>query len=158
MKLAVDASSMGHNAATTDSVKPRAPVARDEGPLSRDEVAMLAHLPAGNVALFGGNYLRFQKYMSDSPLSRLVGSLPSAGPGMTAWLNCFIDAKGVHMLGTVKVDAGHVDMRMVMTGMELSHDRVLRARKRRGGGAPAPLPPVRSILLISPVKSLCYRP
>jgi hypothetical protein len=98
--------------------------------LSADETAMLATLPAGNVALFGGNYLRFQKYLSDSPLSRLMGALTqSTGNGMAEWMNCFV-AENVRALGAVNLEGAQVHMRSVMSGIQLTQ---LEACAKRAG-------------------------
>ena len=100
--------------------------------LSPDEAAMLASLPSGNVALFGGNLMRFQKYLADSPLSRVMGAMTqSTGQSMAEWMNCFVEPKNIQMLGAVKLDnAAHVDMRIVMSGMQLSQ---LEACAKRAG-------------------------
>lgn len=89
--------------------------------VSPDEAAMLAHLPAKNVVLFGGNFVRFQKFLSDSSLDPLLSSLTqSAGPGMKEWMSCYSEAKNLKALGAIKLDAGHVDMESVLSGMDLS--------------------------------------
>lgn len=89
--------------------------------LTADESAMLAHLPAKNVALVGGNFARLQKFMSDSSLSRMMGSFAqSSGPGMTEWMNCYAESKNMKMLGAVKVDTSHIDMEYVISGMTLA--------------------------------------
>ena len=89
--------------------------------LSADESAMLAHLPAKNVALVGGNFAKLQKAVSDSALSRMMGSLAqSSGPGMAEWMKCYAETKSVEMLGAVKLDAAHIDIEYVMRGMDLA--------------------------------------
>ena len=85
---------------------------------SASEVSMLASLPGGNLALFGGNYMQFQKYMQDSPLNKVMGSFEQAAPGLTEWMNCFVAAKDVTMLGGVKLSGSRVDMRFVMKGID----------------------------------------
>lgn len=112
------------------NTKASAPTA-SEAKLTPDETAMLASLPSGNVGLFGGNLLRFQKYLSDSPVSRLMGAMTQGtGTSMTEWMSCFVEVKNVKMLGGVKLDAGHVDMAFVMSGMQLSQ---LEACAKRAG-------------------------
>src|SRR5271163_4042571 len=68
--------------------------------ISADETALLEDLPSGNQLVFGGNFLRLQKFMHDSPLSKLSDALNSKTPGATEWQACFTDGPGISMVGT----------------------------------------------------------
>jgi hypothetical protein len=99
------------------------------GKPTAEEAAMLASLPGGNLALFGGNYMQFQKYMQESPLARMVGALEQQGvPGMTEWMTCFVEGKQLVMLGGVKLEGTRVDMRFLMKGMTLAEIAACAAR------------------------------
>ncbi|HEY4178661.1 MAG TPA: hypothetical protein VGM90_17565 [Kofleriaceae bacterium] len=82
-----------------------------------DEKAFLQYLPAGESALVGGNYLKFQDWMNTSPLGKLVSKMSQASPGLTEWTTCFAQFKSVKMLSGVKVAGGAFDMRLVMSGV-----------------------------------------
>jgi hypothetical protein len=106
------------------------PDAKGSGKPSTAEASMLANLPSGNTALFGGNYLRFQKHLADSPLGKLMQGLDKQAPGMTEWMNCFIEIKGVEMLSGVMVAVKVVEMRFAMKGISL--DQIEACAKRAG--------------------------
>lgn len=94
---------------------------KTSGSLAANETALLASLPPGNTALIGGNYLRFQKHLQDSAMSKLMSALNNSSPGISEWTNCFVDAKAVTMLGSVKLDGRAVAMRFVMNGMDVAY-------------------------------------
>jgi hypothetical protein len=100
------------------------------GKLSADESALLADLPKGNTALFGGNYMKFQKYLQSSPLATLMSTLDKASPGVSEWTNCFVDAQGLTMFGAVKLASGGMEMRMVTKGIGL--DFIEKCAKKAG--------------------------
>ena len=90
---------------------------KTSGALRKDEKTLLAHLPSGNVGLFGGNYLRIQDWLQSSAFSRVMGDLDKMSPGMKTWTSCFVDgARGVEMLGAVAYTGDELMMRFVMTG------------------------------------------
>ncbi|HEY4055571.1 MAG TPA: hypothetical protein VGM39_03145 [Kofleriaceae bacterium] len=84
-----------------------------------DEKAFLQYLPAGETALVGGNYLKFQDWMNTSPLGKMMGKLSQISPGLTEWTTCFAQFKSVKMLSGVKLAGSNFDMRMVMSGITL---------------------------------------
>jgi len=91
---------------------------KTSGALRADERALLADLPEGNVALFGGNYLRLQDFFQNSAFAKLMGNLEEIQPGMKAWTQCFTStgAKSLTMLGGLTYGRNGLTMRYVMKG------------------------------------------
>jgi hypothetical protein len=91
---------------------------KKSGALRANEKSLLAHLPSGNVGLFGGNYLRLQDFFQKSAFSRFMGSMEQVSPGMKAWTECFVggNASKLQMLGAVAYDGDNLVMRFDMTG------------------------------------------
>ncbi len=100
------------------------------GKPSASESALLADLPKGNLALFGGNYMKFQKYLQSSPLGTLITSLDKTAPGVSEWTNCFVEVPGVSMIGGVKLAGTGLELRLVMKGLSL--DVIETCAKRAG--------------------------
>ncbi len=94
------------------------------GALSADQMSMVAHLPKGSVALFGGNYMRFQNYLANSPaLAKAMAMVDKRLPGTGAWMDCWAnEMPKLEMVGSVKIDAAtrSAAMQFVMKGVELS--------------------------------------
>lgn len=94
---------------------------RSSGALRPPEAALLAHLPAGNALLFGGNYLRLQDFLRSSPFARLMGSVEQLSPGMTEWSRCFLDTSpDLDMMGAVAYGRDGLVMRYVMKGFDVA--------------------------------------
>src|SRR5690242_8643498 len=74
---------------------------KKSGALRANEKSLLAHLPSGNVGLFGGNYLRLQDFFQKSAFSRFMGNMEQISPGMKTWTECFVgsDAAKLQMMG-----------------------------------------------------------
>ncbi len=89
----------------------------ESGAPSKDESALLHYLPSGSTALFGGNYMKFQNFLQNSPLAKVMASLDKASPGITEWMKCWIEFSDIKMLGSVAVKTGAAEMRFVMTGV-----------------------------------------
>ena len=100
---------------------------KGSGKLSADENALLAHLPAGNTALFGGNYMKLQKYMQSSPMASMMSALNKQSPGVVEWTNCFVELPNLSLLGGVKIGAT-AEMAFVTKGMTV--DQVETCAKR----------------------------
>jgi hypothetical protein len=94
---------------------------------TKADLAMLADLPSGNQLLFGGNFMRLQKFMQDSPLAKLSSAINSKTPGADAWQKCFTDGPGISMIGAVAYTSGAIDIRYVMKGMDI--DQVEKCAK-----------------------------
>lgn len=92
---------------------------KQSGALRQHETSLLAHLPSGNVGLFGGNYLRLQDFFQNSAFSKLMGNLEEVSPGMKEWTSCFVSGAGaskLQMMGAIDYDDGGITMRYVMKG------------------------------------------
>lgn len=87
------------------------------GALSSKESALLAYLPAGSTALFGGNYMKFQNFLQNSPLANVMATLDKTSPGINEWMKCWIELPNIQMLGSVQIETGAATMRFVMTGV-----------------------------------------
>ncbi len=91
---------------------------KTSGALRQDERTLLAHLPSGNVGLFGGNYLRIQDWMMSSAFARFMGGLDKLSPGMKTWTSCFVDTgkRSLTMLGGISYADDELVVRYVMKG------------------------------------------
>lgn len=93
--------------------------AKGSGSLAKNETELLSSLPGGNTLLFGGNYMKFQKYLQSSPLGSMISMMDKSAPGISEWTNCWADLPNVTMMGAVKIADRAVDMRFVMKGVDL---------------------------------------
>lgn len=90
------------------------------GKLTSDEQSMLAELPPGNAALFGGNVLKFQKHWADSPLMKLTQAQQAEGsPAAAAWMECVSALPSKAMLGGAQVAYPMFTVHFVMRGLDL---------------------------------------
>ena len=83
--------------------------------LGADDAALLKDLPAGNVALMGGNYMKLQNFMQ-SAMGQVAALMDKIGPGMSAWMSCFTELKNLRMAGSVKLAGMDATMRFVLGG------------------------------------------
>lgn len=82
------------------------------------EAALWKLLPASSTVVFGGNYLKLQRFMTDSALGKATRAMgTSVSAGMKDWIDCFVGIQGVDVVGAVSIGARGGDMRMVMTGV-----------------------------------------
>lgn len=93
---------------------------KGSGKLSASETSLLSDLPKGNTALFGGNYMKFQKYLQTSPLAGMISMLDKSSPGLSEWTNCFVEVPSLTMMGGVKVIGRSVELRFVMKGLDIA--------------------------------------
>lgn len=91
---------------------------KGSGKLTADENQLLSHLPAGNTGLFGGNYMKLQKYMQSSPMASMMSALNKQSPGLTEWTNCFVEIPNMSLLGGVKIGKS-AEMAFVTKGMTI---------------------------------------
>jgi hypothetical protein len=88
---------------------------------SAGEAQLWAHLPAGGTVVFGGNYLKLQRFMADSALGKMTQRMSDAvSKGMKEWMDCFIAIKGMNIVGSLGVVGAGGDLRMVMAGATLA--------------------------------------
>ena len=91
------------------------------GKLTSDEQSMLAELPAGNTALFGGNVLDFQKQWANSPLMKFTQAQQgAASKASAAWMECVSTLSWKAMLGGVQVAFPKFTAHFVMRGLDLA--------------------------------------
>lgn len=94
---------------------------KGSGPFGAEDAKLLADVPAGNTALFGGNYLRLQNFMQ-SALGGMLKNLATrggAGPGFDSWMKCFLDFKNLRVVGGVAYQGDELDARIAMSGMSV---------------------------------------
>lgn len=93
---------------------------KGSGALAGADAELFKSLPSGATIVFGGNFMKLQKLMADSVLSKLTQQVTSAlGKGMKEWTDCFGALKGVQIAGTASLGGGGGDLRIAMTGVGL---------------------------------------
>jgi hypothetical protein len=95
--------------------------AKGSGELGADDKALFAVLPSGATAVFGGNYLRLQDFMSSTLGKTTTTMMEKYGPGMAEWTKCFVDGRStLRIAGSANVTGTKgLDLRMVWSGMTL---------------------------------------
>jgi hypothetical protein len=95
--------------------------AKASGALSGAETGLLEHLPKGSVGLFGGNYMKFQSYLANSPLAKAMTLMEKSMPGMGEWMKCWVEEiPDLQMMGSIRLQAPTIMMQFVMKGLEIS--------------------------------------
>ena len=94
----------------------RMPAAKGSGKLTASEAELLARLPAGGNAVFGGNYFDLQKWMATSPLAKLSKQMD---PVMGKWNECLTRSEFT-MAGTGGFQDGELRMAMYMKGLAIA--------------------------------------
>ncbi|HEY1555615.1 MAG TPA: hypothetical protein VGF94_12345 [Kofleriaceae bacterium] len=91
--------------------------------LDSDDVVLLEHIPGGNFAIVGGNYMKLQNFMQSSlgKMIEEVGAKVSGTDGMTKWMECFAKFPSLHLAGAIALRPSAVDIRMVFGGMKLAN-------------------------------------
>ncbi len=94
---------------------------KGSGELGADDKALFAVLPSGATAVFGGNYLRLQDFMSSTLGKTTTAMMEKYGPGMAEWTKCFVEIKrNLRIAGAANVTGSKgLDLRMVWSGMTL---------------------------------------
>jgi hypothetical protein len=87
-------------------------------PLDATEKAMLQHLPSGETALLGGNYLKLQNFMQTG-LGKLSSALLEKYPGMAAWGECFASNDKLKIIAGVNMTGKDAEIRLVHSGVTL---------------------------------------
>ena len=89
------------------------------GSLATDDTALLKDVPAGNVALMGGNYMKLQNFMQ-SALGKMVRDVTEKMAGndsMGKWMDCFSHFPKLRLVGGLAPTDSGVMMRFVFAGM-----------------------------------------
>jgi hypothetical protein len=100
---------------------------KSSGPLGGADVELLRQIPSGNVALFGGNYMKMQDFMNSSLGKGVMGLMEKQAKAtgselqgdMHAYMACFADLNSLRVVGGVSLDGG-LAMRMAMGGVTLN--------------------------------------
>jgi hypothetical protein len=94
---------------------------KGSGVLGADDKALFAALPSGATAVFGGNYLKLQDFMSSTLGKTTTTMMEKYGPGMAAWTKCFVEIKhNLRIAGAANLTGSNgLDLRMVWSGMTL---------------------------------------
>ena len=86
------------------------------GAATKDEVALLKHIPKGNNVLFGGSFDKFQGFLQGNLFEELMGMTGQNGPGVKVWSECFLGHK-VQMVGGVAATGRDIRMDFAMNGI-----------------------------------------
>lgn len=105
--------------ATTACEKSSEP--KGSGALAAADLELFKSLPGSSNLVFGGNYMKLQDFATNSALGKLASnSLEAQGPGMKAWIKCFVDRKDMQVAGAVAFTGGKgAELRMVMRGASI---------------------------------------
>ncbi|HEY0255459.1 MAG TPA: hypothetical protein VGC41_28215 [Kofleriaceae bacterium] len=91
---------------------------KGSGALSPEDKQLFALLPAGSTAVFGGNYMKLQQFMSSTLGKSTAAMMEKVGPGLQEWTNCFTE-KPVRLAGSGNVAGKGFEMRMVFSGYSI---------------------------------------
>jgi hypothetical protein len=92
---------------------------KGSGDLTAADKELFKFLPTGSTAVFGGNYMKLQKFMESTLGKMTAGAIEKMGPGMPEWAACFTELKDLHLAGAANVAGKGLDLRMVFTGMKI---------------------------------------
>ena len=87
------------------------------GELSSTDKDLFKFLPQGETAVFGGNYMKLQKFMTSQLGKATADAMEKFGPGMTKWMECFVSMRDLKLGGSANVQGKNVQLRMAFTGM-----------------------------------------
>lgn len=104
-------------AACGGGTKDQGPAA--SGPLTAAERDLIAHVPAGASAVFGGDLLAAQRWLAGSAFARLAPGLGS--PAAAAWNGCLAETP-VASAGAATAQDGDVVVRVFFSGLTI--DRI----------------------------------
>ncbi len=92
---------------------------KGSGDLSSEDRELFKYLPTGSTAVFGGNYMKLQEFMSSTLGKTTAAAMEKYGPGMTEWMKCFTDLKGLRLAGSANIAGTGLQLRMIFTGMKI---------------------------------------
>src|SRR5438105_9564945 len=84
------------------------------GAISQDELALFRELPGNNAALFGGNYMKMQHFMSSTLGKSLTAGMKDEKA--EAWMTCFTSFKAMKVVGGITSAGKDVTLRIVFSG------------------------------------------
>jgi len=92
---------------------------KGSGDLSAEDKELFKFLPSGATAVFGGNYMKLQEFMTSTLGKATASMMEKMGPGMTEWMKCFTDLQGLRLAGSANVAGKGLELRMIFTGMKV---------------------------------------
>jgi hypothetical protein len=92
---------------------------KGSGDLAAEDKELFKYLPAGATAVFGGNYMKLQQFMTTTLGKTMAGAMEKYGPGMKEWMKCFTDLQGLRLAGSANVAGKGLELRMIFTGMKV---------------------------------------
>lgn len=92
---------------------------KGSGDLAAEDKELFKFLPSGATAVFGGNYMKLQEFMTSTLGKATATMMEKYGPGMTEWMKCFTDLQGLRLAGSANVAGKGLDLRMIFTGMKV---------------------------------------
>jgi hypothetical protein len=92
--------------------------AKGSGDMSSSELSLFKQLPGNNVALFGGNYMKMQHFMSSTMGKAIAANLKDEKA--EKWMDCFTKAKDMHVAGGVALEGSKLTMRVAFTGLKIA--------------------------------------
>lgn len=93
---------------------------KGSGALEASDKAMFQYLPAGQLALAGGNYFKFQSIMQSGFGQAMSAMTDKMVPGMSKLIDCFANMKGMKVAMGVNMVDSDMQMRMVWSGITLA--------------------------------------
>lgn len=89
---------------------------KGSGDLAGAEASLFKEIPGGNLALFGGNYMKMQNFMS-STMGKAVASMMKDEKA-EAWMTCFANFKEMKVAGGLGYAGSAITMRMAFSGIK----------------------------------------
>jgi len=90
---------------------------KGSGDVSQGELSLLKLVPGGNVALFGGNYIKMQHFMSSTMGKAITAQMKDEKA--EAWMACFTQVKDLKIGGGLMVEGSKITMRIAFAGLKL---------------------------------------
>jgi hypothetical protein len=92
---------------------------KGSGDLAAEDKELFKYLPSGATAVFGGNYMKLQQFMTTTLGKTMAGAMEKYGPGMKEWMKCFTDLQGLRLAGAANIAGKGLELRMIFTGMKV---------------------------------------
>jgi len=92
---------------------------KGSGDLTAEDKELFKFLPSGSTAVFGGNYMKLQEFMTSTLGKSTQAAMEKLGPGMTEWTKCFTELKSLRLAGAANVAGKGLELRMIFTGMKV---------------------------------------
>ena len=83
---------------------------------SAADAELMKSLPGSSNVVFGGDFMRVQKLVVDTAMSKVADG---SGGGMKGYVECFSKVSNLHVAGGVSFAKGKPDLRVVMSGIDI---------------------------------------